>query len=152
MGPNKFSQLKATYQGALRTMNSRNLSPATKEILRLLASKAEEAICKEAAGIDTHPFLEEIREIKVLNKSVEKRSADVARLSDLEKMAKLGDYAMMYCQRLEKEAGESFFIQLMWDFQQWRRWKVECQASLWAYITSLLLVYLHIPCQHAGAT
>ena len=56
MDPNKSSQSKANYQGALSTMNSRNLSPATQEILRLRASKAEEAICKEAAGIDTHPF------------------------------------------------------------------------------------------------
>lgn len=110
-----MDHFKATLQGVNASLNRRNLSPTTREILRLLASKAEDAIRKDAAGIDHQALLCEIREINILYAYATKRSADVARLSNLETVAKLGDYAMMYCQKLKKESDpESAFRKMMW--------------------------------------
>ena len=110
-----MDQVKATLQGVNASLSRRNLSPTTQEILRLLASKAEDAIRKDAAGIDHQALLSEMQKINTLNAYVTKRSVDLARLSNLDTVAKLGDYAMMYCQRLKKEADpESAFRKMMW--------------------------------------
>lgn len=106
------AQLKATHDGAMTLMQRRDISPTTKEILRLLASKAHEAIENESA-LDSTAFLEELQQIRTLDEYVTKRTEDVVRLSELETLAKLGDYGMVYCQKL-KEAGESSFKKMKW--------------------------------------
>ena len=109
------TRLEATRDGAVQQLQNRSLSPTTMEILKLLAVKADEAIKKKADGIDVDGFLEDVHSIQTINSYVANRTVDVQNLSHLEILAKLGDYAMMYCQRLKEGAAPgSIFKKMRW--------------------------------------
>ena len=113
MDSNIRSQLESIYNEAMRSIQHRKISPTTADILRLLASKAKVAIQTDTRRVNDRAFLEDVQEITLLNDYISKRISDVQRLSELEKFAKLGDYSMVYCQKL-KEAGASGFRKMKW--------------------------------------
>ena len=109
------TRLAATRDGAVLQLQNRKLSPTTTEILKLLAVKADEAIKRKADGIDVDGFLEDVQSIETINSHVANLTVDAQKLSHLEILAKLGDYAMMYCQRLKEGAAPgSMFKKMRW--------------------------------------
>ena len=95
---------KFMYDFALKHMQKTNLSPSITEVLRLLASKANEAIQTGATTIDRDALLKEVQEMKVPNESGS---------TGLE--TRLGDYGMTYCQKL-KDAGDFAFKKMHWTW------------------------------------
>ncbi|KAL8783129.1 MAG: hypothetical protein Q9195_009481 [Heterodermia aff. obscurata] len=116
-----MEKVKATYDGAIRSLNHRNLSPSTQQILRLLAAKAEEAMRKGQAGIDHEALLKDISEIKIPNakakEALRKDKAEIdheALLHDISEIKSPNDYVEKRTTDIEGRGGEFFFRKLMW--------------------------------------
>ena len=102
------NRMQSTYDGAMKKSKNGNLSPTTREILRLLASKAENALKTHENKIEPNGFFKEVQQIQVIDDDyyVAKRTVEGGeRLSNPELVTRFGDYAMMFCQRL-KEASQ----------------------------------------------
>ena len=95
----------------------RNISPATKKILALLARQAKIAIENRNTDYDKDAFVQEVADIEAINNYVEKRSGDVERLRDYDNLRQMGDYASCLCKKLKQVKGttfkEMFWIQIV---------------------------------------
>lgn len=87
---------------------NRNLSPATKEILGLLARQAKIALDHNQTDYDREAFLQEIEDIDTIKTDGKKREADGKKLQRYGVFSKMGDYASVLCERLKEVKGARF--------------------------------------------
>jgi len=87
---------------------NRNLSPATKEILGLLARQAEIALEHGRTDYDREAFLREVEDIDAIKAHGKEREADGKKLQRYDVFSKMGDYASVLCKQLKEVKGARF--------------------------------------------
>jgi len=87
---------------------NRNLSPATKKILGLLARQAKIALDHGQTNYDREAFLQEVEDIDTIKTYGKKREADGKKLQRYDVFSKMGDYASVLCKQLKEVKGARF--------------------------------------------
>jgi len=96
----------------LATQN-RNVSPATKEILALLARPLKWALKHGRKNYNRNAFLREVENVEAIRGYIENREAVEETLQIDKDFSQIGDYASVFCVRLE-DAKDASFQDLSW--------------------------------------
>ncbi len=106
--PTECQKLENLHGGCVIAASSRNVSPATKEILGLLARQAKLALEHGRTDYDREAFLREVEDIDTINAYMGRREADGKTLERYDLLSQMGDYASVLCKQLKLVIGVSF--------------------------------------------
>ena len=87
---------------------NRKISPATKQILALLARQTKMALQHKRKDYDRKAFLQEVEGIEAIYSYMNKRPADGEKLEKYQHFSHIGDYATALCDQLKEVKGASF--------------------------------------------
>ena len=100
--------LMRIYQGSKLASNRRRISPNTKTIYEILARRTKEALNDNRTTYDRAAAIRDIDEIRAINSYVRKRDGDMVLLENSGHLARLADYAMVFCESLKAIEGTRF--------------------------------------------
>jgi hypothetical protein len=92
----------------LLARQNRDVCPATKEILGLLARQAKIALDHGQTDYNREAFLREVEDIDTIKASMERREADGKKPELYDLFCQMGDYASVLCKQLKLVKGVSF--------------------------------------------
>lgn len=100
--------LERIYQGSKLASNRRRISPNTKAIYEILARRTKEALNDNRTNYDRAAAIRDIDEIRAINTYVQRREVDKVLLENDGYLARLVDYAMVFCESLKAIEGTKF--------------------------------------------
>lgn len=87
---------------------NRDVCPATKEIIGLLARQIKIALDHGQTNYNREAFLREVEDIDTIKAYGKKREADGKKLQRYDVFSKMGDYASVLCKQLKEVKGARF--------------------------------------------
>ena len=101
-------RLQSIHNGCMAARERRDITPNTRAIYQVLARRTQEALNEQRTCYDKTALLRDLDEIEAIHSYVEKRNEDQPRLESDEHFARMGDYAVVFCQSLKDVEGTVF--------------------------------------------